>query len=178
MQNIASPAKQNLTEPVKSAPAVHFTKHLGLSVIIMALVVGLDQLTKHLVRTYISLSESIPSSGFFRLIHAENTGAAFSIFQNAIPYLIVTSSIALIVVAWVTLSHKAPFLENTWGRVAMGLAAGGTLGNLIDRVAYGHVTDFLKAGPWPAFNVADSSVVVGIILIAFFYLRSDHAAER
>ena len=141
--------------------------------LVTALVVGLDQLTKHLVRTDISLYESIPSSGFFRLIHAENTGAAFSIFQNAIPYLIVTSSVAFVFIAWLALSHRVAFLENTWGHIGLGLAAGGTLGNLIDRAYYGHVTDFLKAGSWPAFNVADSSVVVGMILIAFLYLRSE-----
>ncbi len=149
------------------------SKHIGLTVLVLALVVCLDQLTKHLVRTYISLYESIPSSGFFRLIHAENTGAAFSIFQNAVPYLIVTSSIAFVFIAWLALSHRVAFLENIWGHIGLGLAAGGTLGNLIDRVHYGHVTDFLRAGSWPAFNVADSSVVVGMILIAFLYLRSE-----
>jgi len=152
------------------------SKNLGLTVFVTALVVGLDQLTKHLVRTYISLYESIPNHGFFQLVHAENTGAAFSIFQNAIPYLIITSSIALVFIAWLALFHRVAFLENTWGHIGLGLAAGGTLGNLIDRVYYGHVTDFLKAGPWPAFNVADSSVVVGMILIAFLYLRSEQAA--
>ena len=152
------------------------SKNLSLSVLIMALVVGFDQLTKHLVRSYISLYESIPPNGFFRLIHAENTGAAFSIFQNSIPILIVASSVALIFIAWLALSHRASFLETTWGRIGLGLAAGGTLGNLIDRAYYGFVTDFLKAGPWPAFNIADSAVVVGMILIAFLYLRSEQAA--
>ncbi|WP_158513445.1 signal peptidase II [Dehalogenimonas formicexedens] len=153
-------------------------KNLGLSAFIMAVIVGLDQLTKHLVRTYISFSEAIPSHGFFQLVHAENTGAAFSIFQNSIPILIVTSSLALIVIAVIALSHQFRFLENTWGRIGLGLAAGGTAGNLIDRAYYGFVTDFLKAGPWPAFNVADSAVVVGMILMAFLYLRSGQAAGR
>ncbi|QNT75638.1 signal peptidase II [Dehalogenimonas etheniformans] len=152
--------------------------NLGISALVMALVVGLDQLTKHLVRTYISLSEAIPSHGFFQIIHAQNTGAAFSIFQNSIPILIVTSSTALLFIIWITVSHKLGFLENTWGRIGLGLAAGGTLGNLIDRAYYGSVTDFLRAGPWPAFNVADSSLVVGMILIAFLYLRSGQAAGQ
>ena len=146
--------------------------------LVMALVVGLDQLTKHLVRAYISLYESIPDHGFFQLVHAENTGASFGIFQNGTPFLIVTSGIAFIFIAWLALSHRVAFLESTWARVGLGLAAGGTLGNLIDRVHYGFVTDFLKAGPWPAFNVADSSVVIGMILLAFLYLRSEHTAKR
>jgi signal peptidase II len=145
--------------------------------VIMLLVVALDQLTKHLVRTNIALFESIPESGFFRLVHAQNTGAAFSIFENATPFLIATSSIALIIIAWVALSHRVTFLENAWGRVALGLAAGGAAGNLIDRVYFGFVTDFLKAGPWPAFNIADASVVSGMALIAFLYLRSENARE-
>jgi signal peptidase II len=143
----------------------------------MLLVVALDQLTKHLVRTNIGLFESIPEDGFFRLVHAQNTGAAFSIFENATPFLIATSSIALIFIVWLALSHRVVFLENAWGRVALGLAAGGTAGNLIDRVYFGFVTDFLKAGPWPAFNIADASLVSGMALIAFLYLRSENARE-
>ncbi|XUX00589.1 MAG: signal peptidase II [Dehalogenimonas sp.] len=151
------------------------TTNLGVSALVMALVVGLDQLTKHLVRIYLSLSEAIPRDGFFQIIHAQNTGAAFSIFQNSIPILIVTSSIALLFIVWIAVSHKLDFLENTWGRIGLGLAAGGTLGNLIDRAYYGSVTDFLKAGPWPAFNIADSSLVVGMLLIAFLYLRPEQS---
>jgi signal peptidase II len=141
----------------------------------MLLVVALDQLTKHLVRSNIALFESIPEQGFFRLIHAQNTGAAFSIFQDATPFLIATSSIALLFIAWLALSHRVAFLEGVRGRLALGLAAGGTLGNLIDRVYYGSVTDFLKAGPWPAFNVADASVVTGMAVLSFLYLRAEHA---
>ena len=86
-----------------------------------------------------------------------------------------TSSIALIFIAWLALSHRVAFLEGVRGRLALGLAAGGTLGNLIDRVYYGSVTDFLKAGPWPAFNVADASVVTGMAVLSFLYLRAEHA---
>ena len=176
MQNCVSSVKPNLTGPVNSTELMSISRNLGLSIIVMALVVGIDQLTKHLVRTYLSFTDAIPSQGFFQIIHTQNTGAAFSIFQNSIPVLIVTSSIALIVIVWVALSHQFGFLENTWGRIGLGLAAGGTAGNLIDRAYYGFVTDFLKAGPWPAFNVADSAVVVGMILIVFLYLRSGQAA--
>lgn len=135
--------------------------------------VALDQLTKHLVRSNIALYDSIPDAGFFRLVHTQNTGAAFGIFENATPYLALFSSIALAVIVWVVVSKRFFFLENTWGSLALGLAAGGTLGNLIDRVYYGFVTDFLKAGPWPAFNIADASMVTGMLLITFLYIRSE-----
>jgi signal peptidase II len=144
----------------------------------MAVVAVLDQLTKYLVRTYISVYEAIPAHGFFQIIHTENTGAAFSIFQGATPYLIFASCAALVFIAWLALSRRVRFLDNAWGRIGLGLAAGGTLGNLIDRVHYGFVTDFIKAGPWPVFNVADSSVVIGMILMAFLYLRSEQTAEH
>lgn len=169
MQNFASLVRPSSTGRLK----INFMA----TPIILFVVVALDQLTKHLVRTNISLYESIPDRGFFRLVHAENTGAAFSILENATPYLIAASSIALIFIVWLALSHRATFLENAWGRVALGLAAGGTLGNLIDRVYFGFVTDFLKAGSFPAFNVADTSVVTGMALIAFLYLRSEDARE-
>ncbi len=133
--------------------------------------VALDQLTKHLVRTNIALYDSIPDTGFFRLVHTQNTGAAFGIFENATLYLAVFSSIALAVIVWAAVFKRFSFLESAWGSLSLGLAAGGTLGNLIDRVYYGFVTDFLKAGPWPAFNIADASMVTGMLLIAFLYLR-------
>ena len=153
-------------------------KYRGLSLLVLALVVTLDQLTKHLIRTNLALGGSIPDDGFFQLVHARNTGAAFGLFDDATPFLIATSTIALIFVVWLAFAHRVTFLEGIWGRLALGLAAGGTLGNLIDRVYYGYVTDFLKAGPWPAFNVADASVVTGMTLLAFLYLRSEHVLSE
>jgi signal peptidase II len=145
---------------------------------VLIIVVALDQFTKHLIRTNLAVGESIPGQGFFQFVHAQNTGASFGLFENATPFLIATSSIALVFIAWLTLSHRVAFLEGIWGRLALGLAAGGTLGNLIDRAYYGYVTDFLKAGPWPAFNVADASVVTGMTLLAFLYLRSGHLSDE
>ena len=150
-------------------------KYRVLPLVVLVLIVALDQLTKHLIRSNLAIGESIPNEGFFRLVHAQNTGAAFGIFEDATPFLIATSSVAVVFIAWLALSHRVAFLEGFWGRLTLGLVAGGTLGNLIDRVYYGYVTDFLKAGLWPAFNVADASVVFGMALLAFLYLRSEHA---
>ncbi len=149
-----------------------------LPLTVLIIVVALDQFTKHLIRTNLAVGESVPDQGFFQFVHAQNTGASFGLLENATPFLIATSSIALVFIAWLALSHRVAFLEGIWGRLALGLAAGGTLGNLIDRVYYGYVTDFLKAGPWPAFNIADASVVTGMTLLAFLYLRSEHVASE
>jgi signal peptidase II len=153
----------------------NFKDRALLPFLVFLLVFGLDQLTKHLIRANLALFESVPDAGFFRLVHVQNTGAAFGIFDNATPILAVSSSIAMLFLVWLTLSRHFPFLEGFWGRIGLGLAAGGTMGNLFDRVYYGFVTDFLKAGPWPAFNVADASVVSGMLLLAFLFLRSEQA---
>jgi len=66
--------------------------------------------------------------------------------------------------------HKLPFLDNRLGKLALGLVLGGTVGNLIDRIYLGYVTDFIDFSIWPAFNIADSAIVVGIIILAYSLL--------
>ena len=143
--------------------------------LIFAAVIVLDQLTKHLVRSGLALGEAIPAEGFFQLVHIQNTGAAFGILDDARPLLIAVSTIAFIAVIWLTVTRRVAFLNTVWGRFTLGLIAGGILGNLIDRIYYGYVTDFLKAGPWPVFNIADSSLVVGMAILAFLYLRDERS---
>ncbi|MEN8613919.1 signal peptidase II [Dehalogenimonas sp. THU2] len=141
-------------------------------------VIALDQLTKHLVRGGMALGESIPAEGFLRLVHIQNTGAAFGILDDARPWLIAVSSIALVIIIWLAISRRIGFLDNIWGRLTLGFIAGGTLGNLIDRAYYGYVTDFLKAGIWPAFNIADASMVIGMTILVFLYLRSEYPRSQ
>jgi signal peptidase II len=138
-----------------------------------AIVVPLDQLTKLWVKANIPLGGSIPASGFFRLTHVENTGASFGIFQNTARPLAVVSAIGACVVLWLGLyfSRRIPMLGWTTSMLALGLVLGGTLGNFIDRAFIGRVTDFLKMGPWPDYNIADSSVVIGGLLMAFNLMR-------
>ncbi|AKG52940.1 lipoprotein signal peptidase [Dehalogenimonas sp. WBC-2] len=139
------------------------------------LVVVFDQLTKHMVRSWMMLGESIPAEGFFQLVRVQNTGAAFGILEDARLLLIIAGVIALIVITWLVLSKHLGFLDNTLGRLTLGLIAGGTLGNLIDRAYYGYVTDFLNAGSFPTFNIADSSMVIGMTILVFLYLRSEYS---
>ena len=141
------------------------------------IVVVLDRLTKLWVKNAIPLHDSWPKTGFFRITHGENTGAAFGMFQNSRLILSIISSIGVAVVLYMALqlSRRFTFLKWKTTVLALGLILGGTVGNLIDRAFIGHVTDFIKLGPWPDFNVADSSVVVGGILLALNLIRASGA---
>jgi signal peptidase II len=98
-------------------------------------------------------------------------------FQNSRLILSIISSIGVVVVLYMALWLRKRFTFLGWKTtmLALGLILGGTVGNLIDRAFIGHVTDFIKVGPWPDFNVADSSVVVGGILLAFNLIRASRA---
>jgi signal peptidase II len=139
-----------------------------------AVVVVLDQLTKLWVKNAIPLYSSWPATGFFRITHGQNTGAAFGMFQDSRLILTIISSTGVIVILYIALwfSRRFTFLRWKTSMLALGLMLGGTVGNLIDRAFIGHVTDFIKVGPWPDFNIADSSLVVGGILLAFNLIRA------
>lgn len=129
---------------------------------------ALDQLTKWLVIQRIALHEThdvIP--GFFYLIHATNTGAAFSSFTGNNLFFVGLSVVASIVVLYLILGRHQ---RDVWRDVALSLLLAGIFGNLTDRLVHGHVIDFLLfylhigfANPWPAFNVADSCICVAAI---------------
>jgi signal peptidase II len=142
--------------------------------VIAATSVALDQFTKRIIEWYIPLGGAWPKSGFFQFTHGENTGSAFGMFQNSRLILSMISSIGVMVVLYIALflARRFAFLRWPTTILALGLILGGTAGNLIDRAFIGHVTDFLKAGPWPDFNVADSSLVVGGILLAINLIRA------
>jgi signal peptidase II len=131
-------------------------------------VIGLDLLTKYLIRANMELDESIPREGLFRLTYITNTGGAFGIFANQ-AFLLASIAIIGIAVFLVYLRHIP--LQSKLLRIGLGLDLGGAIGNLIDRLSHGgKVTDFIDIGPWPVFNVADSAIVVGTILIAYYLL--------
>jgi signal peptidase II len=141
----------------------------GLLLIVIALVViGLDQLTKYLVRAHMGLGESIPGEGIFRLTYTTNTGGAFGILANQ-AFLLALVAIIGIAVFLVYLRYIP--LQNSLLKIGLGLDLGGAIGNLIDRLRFdGKVTDFIDIGAWPVFNVADMSIVVGTIVIAYYLL--------
>jgi signal peptidase II len=122
----------------------------------------LDQLTKYLVKSNLRLHESWPSEGFVRLTYGTNSGTAFGLFPNQTVFLIVSSLLAIGFIFYFYRAHATP---SRLLRLAIGLQLGGAAGNLIDRLRYGSVVDFIDVGWWPVFNLADSSIVVGIGLL-------------
>lgn len=124
----------------------------------------LDQLTKYVVRLSFAVGESRPVlDGFFDLTYVRNTGAAWGMLGGQNAWLTLLSVAMLIVM----LVFRRSFLSDTWEhRVALGLMIGGIVGNLMDRLRLGWVTDFLdfhwRQYHWPAFNVADSAICVGV----------------
>lgn len=148
--------------------------------VVTALIVGLDQLTKHWVMA--TLPEGrwwspLPGSGWqiFRITHTTNTGAAFGIFPQQGGIFIL---IAVVVVVAIVLYYRH-LPEGDWLiRISLGLQLGGALGNLIDRLRFGHVVDFIDVGFWPIFNIADASISVGVVLIAYGLWRSDRGHAK
>ena len=153
-----------------------------LPFVIMGLVLLADQLTKYLVETRIPLYgvwAPIPAlEGIFRIVHTTNTGAVFGLFQGTGMFFAALA----VVVAGAIVYFNLTLPGNQWAiRVALGLQLGGALGNLIDRLRQGHVTDFIDTGPWYIWNLADLAITSGVILFAFAYwreIRREEAAKR
>ena len=134
-------------------------------------VLVIDQVSKLVVKSNLTLYESWPEQGFLRITHGTNTGTAFGLLPNQTTFLIVASIVAIGFIIYFYGSQDKP---NFPIRAAIGLQLGGAFGNLIDRLWAGAVVDFIDVGPWPIFNLADSSIVVGItILIAAFTFSRD-----
>lgn len=133
------------------------------------LVVVLDQLTKYLVRTYLPFGQSFPEDGFVRLTHVTNTGMAFGLLQDNAATLLWVGVVAL---ALVFVFYRSPTFAGPWTRLALGLELGGGVGNLIDRLRWGEVLDFVDLRVWPVFNVADASITVGLVLLFTYLLLS------
>ena len=132
------------------------------------LIVFADQLSKAWIRANLAQGQSLFDIGFFRITRLHNTGAAFGLFQDQSFVLTIVAFIGVVVILLCTfLAYRClPFLDNMLGKSALGLVLGGTVGNLIDRLRLGYVTDFIDFGFWPAFNVADSAVTIGVIILA------------
>lgn len=134
--------------------------------LIAALVIALDQITKALVRQNIALGEAwapIPAIGdFFRFLYWQNRGAAFGSFQNAGPILaVVRIAIAIFIIVF----YQKAEIKDTLMKVALSMMLGGAVGNLIDQFSLGFVTDFVAVGRFPIFNIADSAVTIGVGLM-------------
>jgi len=137
------------------------------------LVVVADQLSKWWIIEHLKPQQSLFEAGFFQIARfPPNTGAAFGLFQDqsfALTIVAIVGIAFLLVYALIIRPRFSP-LDNLLARTALGLVLGGTIGNLIDRLCFGGVTDFISIGWWPAFNIADSAIVVGVIIFAYSLL--------
>ena len=133
-----------------------------------------DQFTKYLVRAFLVLHESLPREGFLRITHTFNTGSIFGLFQGQNTPLILVSFIGVAVLVLLYRSQRYP---TGLLRLSLGLQLGGAFGNLIDRVRLGHVTDWVDVGPWPVFNVADASIVTGLIILAWLFIMAERSTN-
>ncbi|MCL6521998.1 MAG: signal peptidase II [Firmicutes bacterium] len=142
---------------------------------VAALVLAADWLSKAAVRQWMVPGQSIAVlPGFFYLTYTRNSGAAFSLFQGGSAWL---AGVTLVISAVVVLFALRQGRGRPWLQVALGLILGGALGNLTDRLARGWVVDFLDFRVWPVFNLADSSVVVGALLLAWQLLAGEEAGR-
>jgi len=136
--------------------------------LVATLVVVGDQLSKSWIRSNLAIGQSLPQGGFFFLTHIHNTGAVFGLFRDHSFTLtiVVFVGIAILFVYAFYVCRRFPLLNNGLSKAALGSILGGTIGNLIDRLRFGYITDFIGVGIWPPFNVADASITVGVVVFA------------
>ena len=138
-----------------------------------------DQASKALVLRYLPLGRSWNPIPFLRrwvsITHVVNSGAAFGLFPDHGTLFVV---IAVVVVAAIVTYYRYLPTDRWLVRTSLGLQLGGALGNLLDRLHYGHVVDFIDFKVWPVFNLADSAIVVGVAILAFYLLREREALEE
>lgn len=141
--------------------------------LIAGFVVILDQITKAKALASLKFGESRPIiDKFFHLTLVQNTGAAFGLFKNQAAFFILISVIAIIVIILFFLSKKMDVY------LPLALILGGAIGNLIDRLRFGHVIDFLDFRIWPVFNLADACISVGAFFLFMSIIRGKTCGER
>jgi signal peptidase II len=141
---------------------------------ISILIICLDQLTKTIIKQRIDYYDQIVViEGFFNLRHDRNSGAAFSLMQGQRTLLIAATILAMLFIAY----YYFQFRHSLWMRVGLGFILGGAIGNLIDRIQYGEVIDFLQFGilpkyKWPTFNIADTAICIGAGMLIIYTIRN------
>ena len=147
---------------------------LSLVLVAVAAVVA-DQVTKHIVSSQLALDDEIGVIGPFSIHHVHNSGIAFGLFPNATAAVITLTAVA---VAWMLVFFARGGARHPVLPVALGLLIGGSVSNLADRIRLGHVTDFLDLRYWPAFNLADVCIVVGVVLLLGTMLAGERSPRR
>jgi signal peptidase II len=147
---------------------------LGLSAVALSALVA-DQLTKQLVSSQLALDDEVHVVGPLSIHHVQNSGIAFGLFASATPIVTVLTAIA---VGWMLLFFARSGARHSVLPVALGLLIGGSASNLTDRIRLGHVTDFIDVRFWPAFNLADSFIVSGVVVLLVALLAADRRRPK
>jgi signal peptidase II len=156
-----------------------FFNRYGLLLGITSIILFIDQVSKAVVRERIPFGDSwMPLTWlapYFRFVHWENTGAAFGMFQNGGA---IFGILAVIVSTLLVVYYAQIPKEETLMRIAMSMQMAGAVGNLIDRIMFGPVTDFISVGTFPVFNIADSSITIGTGLLILGLLQHEQKLKR
>ena len=146
-----------------------------LPLLLVPTIVGLDQLTKWIIRSSMDRGDVWPGDWLVHIVHVTNNGAAFGMLQDSGPLLLITGLLgaAGISVYFLNLGAGEPLL-----RIGLALMLGGALGNLVDRVVNGRVVDFIKFPNFPAFNVADSAITIGVVVLVWAMTFRGHSREQ
>jgi signal peptidase II len=144
-----------------------------------SLLVAADQLSKLWIRSNLAIGESLFEVGFFCLTRVHNTGAVFGLFQNqSFPLTIIALVGIAALLLYALFPSRLQASLSRLGKLALGLVLGGTVGNLIDRIYLGYVVDFINFDFWPTFNIADSAIVIGTVILAYSLIGLAIAKEH
>jgi signal peptidase II len=137
--------------------------------------IAADQLTKYIVTSQLQLDEGLHVVGPFWIHHVQNSGIAFGLFASATAAVILLTAVAVsaMLIFFARSGARHPILP-----VALGLVIGGSLSNLLDRVRLGYVTDVLDLRYWPAFNLADSFIVIGVLVLLAALVFAERQPRR
>lgn len=142
---------------------------------LIAVLIG-DQLSKYVIVTSLEIGEKYPIfDDFFNITYIHNPGAAFGMMEGRIWFFIIAALVVVAGIIYYDIRYKPPHIV----QYALGLIAGGALGNLVDRIFYKSVIDFISIGWWPVFNLADVAIVAGsTVLVVFIFYDEKHEVKN
>ena len=142
--------------------------------LVLAAVLLVDQVTKALVRCEVELGSEDRVLPLVTLVHSRNSGVAFGVFEDQLVVVVIVIALAIAALVAYFATHR----DRPLAWLPTGLLAGGAIGNVVDRVRYGFVTDFIKLPSWPAFNFADMAITFGVLALLLVVERSDDRAAK
>lgn len=143
-----------------------------MNFILVIVILVLDKATKLFAIEYLQSIRTLPIvEGIFHLTYLENRGAAFGILQGQRTFFLIATTIVVASIVFFMYKYKKMYKPM---KIGLNFIVAGAIGNLIDRVRFGFVVDFFDFRIWPVFNIADSAVVIGAILVSYIVLKHDH----